>query len=56
MTTLAAASQRRTTAEMVSDEAVASYRQNGFVHIPGILSAEEASEFYEAAIATSTLR
>lgn len=39
-----------TTAETLSDEKIASYRQNGFVHIPGILSPDEASEFYDAAI------
>jgi ectoine hydroxylase-related dioxygenase (phytanoyl-CoA dioxygenase family) len=52
MTTLATAPQRRTTAETLADEAIASYRQNGFVHIPGVLSADEATEYYNAAITT----
>jgi phytanoyl-CoA hydroxylase len=41
---------RRTTAETLSDEKIASYRQNGFVHIPGILAPEEAATFYDAAV------
>ena len=39
-----------TTPENLSDEVIASYRRQGFVHIPGIISQAEAAEFREAAL------
>src|SRR5919202_6259960 len=39
-----------TTPENLSDEVIASYRRQGFVHIPGIISSAEAAEFREAAL------
>jgi ectoine hydroxylase-related dioxygenase (phytanoyl-CoA dioxygenase family) len=42
--------QRRTTAETLPEAAIDSYRRNGFVHIPGILTSEEAATFYQAAV------
>lgn len=38
-----------TTAQTLSPQAVAAYRQDGFVKIPRILSQEEAARFHEAA-------
>jgi phytanoyl-CoA hydroxylase len=43
----------RTTAETLPSEAIESYQRQGFVHIPGILTSDEAAEFYEAALAVS---
>ncbi|RYX83792.1 phytanoyl-CoA dioxygenase family protein [bacterium] len=39
----------QTTAETLTDEQIAAYRTQGFVHIPGILSPEEAAHFHEVA-------
>lgn len=35
---------------MVTEEQIASFRTNGFVHVPGILSKAEAAHFYDAAL------
>lgn len=40
-----------TTPESLSEETIATYRQRGFVHIPGIITPEEAAEFRAAALA-----
>lgn len=40
----------QTTPENLTEEQIASYRENGFVHIPGVISSEEAASFYEAAL------
>ena len=40
-----------TTSDNLSDEVIASYRREGFVHIPGIISQAEVVEFREAALA-----
>jgi len=42
-----------TTTETLSEEAIQAYRHQGFVHIPGVISREEAAEFREAALAAS---
>jgi phytanoyl-CoA hydroxylase len=39
-----------TTAESLSEEKVRSYRRDGFVHVPGIVSRDEVEEFREAAV------
>lgn len=41
----------RTTPETLTESVIHSYRQEGFVHIPGILSRQEASYFRQAALA-----
>jgi ectoine hydroxylase-related dioxygenase (phytanoyl-CoA dioxygenase family) len=38
---------------MVTEEMVSSYRERGFVHVPGVISREEALEFRAAALAYS---
>lgn len=43
----------QTTPETLSEATIESYRQNGFVHIPGVISKEEAAEFREHALAAS---
>lgn len=40
----------QTTAETLPEEKVRSYRENGFVHVPGIISKEEAAYFREVAL------
>jgi phytanoyl-CoA hydroxylase len=40
----------QTTPENLTDQQTATYRQNGFVRIPGILSPDEVARFYEAAL------
>ncbi len=40
-----------TTPETLNDDLIQSYRSQGFVRIPGIISKEEAAEFYELALA-----
>ena len=35
---------------MVTEEQVASFRTQGFVHIPGVISQDEAAHFYAAAL------
>jgi ectoine hydroxylase-related dioxygenase (phytanoyl-CoA dioxygenase family) len=42
-----------TTPDSLSQEKIAAYRQNGFVHVPGVISREEAFEFREAALAAA---
>ncbi len=44
---------RRTTAENVSQEMIASYQSQGFVHVPGVISPEEAAQCAEAARAAA---
>ena len=39
-----------TTPDTLSDATIESYRRNGFVHIPGIISPEEAEQFRQAAL------
>lgn len=39
-----------TTPETLSSETIASYKNRGFVHVPGIISREEAEEFRQAAL------
>ncbi|GAB4468870.1 MAG: hypothetical protein OHK0029_41380 [Armatimonadaceae bacterium] len=43
----------QTTAENLPDAKIASYRENGFVSIPGILSPAEVARFYDAALQTA---
>ena len=50
MTTLTAPA---TTAATISQDTIDSYKARGFVHIPGIITPEEAAEFYDAALAAS---
>ena len=38
-----------TTPDRLTDEIIASYGRQGFVHVPGIISSAEAAEFREAA-------
>ena len=40
----------RTTPDALSDATISSYRENGFVHITGIISPEEAEQFRRAAL------
>ncbi|MCL5998394.1 MAG: phytanoyl-CoA dioxygenase family protein [Chloroflexi bacterium] len=40
-----------TTPDTLTDETIGSYQQQGFVRIPGIISREEAAEFYDEALA-----
>ena len=40
----------RTTAGTLTDETVAAYRRQGFVHVPGVIASEEVAEFRAAAI------
>jgi phytanoyl-CoA hydroxylase len=42
-----------TTADNLSSEKIASYRERGFAHIPRIITPEEAGRFYEAALSFS---
>ena len=51
MATSSASTGYQTTAKTLTDDAIQAYRQNGFVHIPGVLTAEEVAEFREAAVA-----
>lgn len=44
------ASTPLTTPDNLTTKQLEDYRNNGFVHIPGILSLEEAARFYEAAL------
>jgi phytanoyl-CoA hydroxylase len=39
-----------TTPETLSPQTITSYREQGFVHIPGIITPEEAAHFYDAAL------
>jgi phytanoyl-CoA hydroxylase len=43
----------RTTPDTLTDDRISSYRDNGFVHVPGIISSAEAAEFYHAALEAS---
>jgi phytanoyl-CoA hydroxylase len=43
----------QTTAETVTDAQKTQFRENGFVHIPGIIGKDEAAEFYAAALDVS---
>ncbi len=46
-----------TTAEILSEQQIERYRQRGFIHIPGIISREEAATYCQAALdATSRLQ
>ena len=49
MTTTSIQQDYQTTAANLSDEAIHSYRTQGFVHIPGIISKQEAAVFCEEA-------
>lgn len=51
-----AAESPLTTAANLSDDTIRSYREEGFVHIPGILSREEAEGFRSAALHLSEER
>jgi hypothetical protein len=52
-TTAAAVPQPLTTPDTLTPEKIASFRENGFVHIPGIITPEEAARFYTAALETA---
>ena len=41
---------RMTSAANLSNETIQSFRRDGFVHIPGVISPEEAAEFRAAAL------
>jgi phytanoyl-CoA hydroxylase len=43
----------QTTADSLTQEMIDSYRQRGFVRVPGVISPEEAAEYHEAALAVS---
>ena len=40
----------RTTPETLTDDLVQSYRNQGFVKVPGVISREEAEEYRRAAV------
>ncbi|MCO6007096.1 phytanoyl-CoA dioxygenase family protein [Actinoallomurus purpureus] len=40
----------RTTPDDLSDEMVSAYRREGFIHLPGVISAQEAKRFADAAM------
>lgn len=40
----------KTTPDTLTDATIASYRERGFVHIPGVITPEEAARYYEAAL------
>ena len=40
----------QTTSQFLTNDQIESYRQNGFVHIPGIISPDEAAHFRAAAL------
>ncbi len=42
-----------TTAETLSDSTIQSFRTNGFVHIPSVLTPEEVAYFHDAAVSAS---
>ena len=42
-----------TTPETLSSEQIAFYRENGFVHVPGIITPDEAARFRGAALAAA---
>src|SRR5690349_14287661 len=42
-----------TTPDTLSPETIDAYHRNGFVRIPGVITPEEAAEFYRAALAVS---
>jgi ectoine hydroxylase-related dioxygenase (phytanoyl-CoA dioxygenase family) len=44
---------KRAGAPLVTREMIRSYRKRGFVHVPGIISREEAAEFRDAALAAA---
>lgn len=46
-------SRPQTTPETLAQETIDSFRSRGFVHIPGIITPEEAGEFREAALSVS---
>lgn len=50
MTTTSYRAAYRTTPETLSDDTIQAYRRRGFVHIPGIISPDEAAEFRLAAL------
>ena len=51
MTTTPDASRTpQTTPDTLSDAKIASYQERGFVHIPGVITPEEAAQYYEAAL------
>lgn len=52
MTTIAAAiaDKPKTTPETLPTEAIEAYQRQGFVHIPGVITPEEAAIFYKAAL------
>lgn len=50
---MTATSEYQTTAANISDETVQSYRKQGFVHLPGVISKAEAARFYTAALDAS---
>ncbi|MEW2354032.1 phytanoyl-CoA dioxygenase family protein [Spirillospora sp. NPDC029432] len=53
----AAAAHPRTTPENLSEDTVAAYRRDGFVHVPGVISRTDAARYAEAALAVrSTVR
>lgn len=44
-------SRYATTPENLTEDAIESYRRQGFVHVPGIISEHETREFHDAALA-----
>jgi ectoine hydroxylase-related dioxygenase (phytanoyl-CoA dioxygenase family) len=42
-----------TTVDTLAPKTIDSYRRRGFVHIPGIITSDEASRFYDAALAVA---
>src|SRR5690606_22973578 len=42
-----------TSPESLSEESIQSYRRNGFVRVPGVISKEEAEEYRQAALAAA---
>jgi len=46
----ATTTQTQTTVQNLAAEKVTEYREQGFVHVPGVISKEEAAEFRQAAL------
>jgi phytanoyl-CoA hydroxylase len=50
---MTSATEYQTTAENISEQAVQSYRAQGFIHLSGVISKTEAERFYNAALDVS---
>jgi hypothetical protein len=50
MATLSNYGGARTTPETLPEEMIQTYRRQGFIHIPGVISPDEAAEFHAIAL------